>query len=108
MSQKLPFPAPDSSRLFDVTKPSGQDLAMSTVDQSINQRRHSTAESGSADEIGICLVLPPSRLRRERQVNARTLSSLLPAGLLRMVYHGEWVADFAGVDPVLTTGKWYN
>jgi FtsP/CotA-like multicopper oxidase with cupredoxin domain len=28
MSQKLPFPVPDSSRLFDVTKPAGADLAM--------------------------------------------------------------------------------
>ena len=75
------------------------DLALSAVDQ----RRRSTAESGSADAMGICLVLPPSRSRRERQVNARKLSELAPRrtaanGLPRR----EWVADSAGVDPVLT------
>ena len=32
MSQNLPFPVPDSSRLFDVTKPAGADLAMSAFD----------------------------------------------------------------------------
>ena len=32
MSQKLPFPVPDSKRLFDVTKPAGADLALSAFD----------------------------------------------------------------------------
>jgi len=32
MSQRLPFPVPDSQRLFDVTKPAGADLAMSAFD----------------------------------------------------------------------------
>ncbi len=32
MSQNLPFPVPDSARLFDVTKPAGTDLAMSSFD----------------------------------------------------------------------------
>ena len=32
MSQNLPFPVPDSARLFDVTKPAGADLAMSAFD----------------------------------------------------------------------------
>jgi FtsP/CotA-like multicopper oxidase with cupredoxin domain len=32
VSQSLPFPVPDSSRLFDVTKPAGADLAMTAFD----------------------------------------------------------------------------
>jgi hypothetical protein len=32
MKQSLPFPVPDSTRLFDVTKPAGADLAMSSFD----------------------------------------------------------------------------
>ncbi len=32
MSQKLPFPVPDSKRLFDVTRPAGADLALSAFD----------------------------------------------------------------------------
>ena len=32
MSQTLPFPVPDSKRLFDVTKPAGTDVAMSAFD----------------------------------------------------------------------------
>ena len=32
MRQSLPFPVPDSARLFDVTKPAGADLSMSAFD----------------------------------------------------------------------------
>ncbi len=32
MRQTLPFPVPDSARLFDVTKPAGSDLSMSAFD----------------------------------------------------------------------------
>ncbi len=44
MSQNLPFPVPDSTRLFDVTKPAGADVAMTAFDPQNNAAPQINAE----------------------------------------------------------------